>query len=239
YFIDGTIVYANADNMPNTDIVPVMSSTNIQTTSLSSNIYFENINFIGGRNCVELNLNSSNSAFFNNCSFKYCASDYFNGLAIIGGKNIVLNNCTANNNSLDGFNYHIGSDGSKPFIIEIGCVGLNNGSEKGTAGVKSNNGTTIHDGLKGIRVNGLYGRNDGGNVADVNEGTETWNLGCTAFESYQGKDFQTSSGSHIWLDNCVAYGSENSINSADSSSKVYTRLGNYQNKLVIGEEVKY
>src|SRR5699024_7622663 len=126
YFIDGTIVYANADNMPNTDIVPVMSSTNIQTTSLSSNIYFENINFIGGRNCVELNLNSSNSAFFNNCSFKYCASDYFNGLAIIGGKNIVLNNCTANNNSLDGFNYHIGSDGSKPFIIEIGCVGLNN-----------------------------------------------------------------------------------------------------------------
>ena len=239
YFIDGTIVYVNADNMPNTDIVPVMSSTNIQTTSLSSNIYFENINFIGGRNCVELNLSSSNSAFFNNCSFKHCTSDYFNGLAIIGGKNIVLNNCTANNNSLDGFNYHIGSDGSKPFIIEIGCVGLNNGSEKGKAGVKSNNGTTIHDGLKGIRVNGLYGRNDGGNVADVNEGTETWNLACVAFESYQGKDFQTSSGSNMWLDNCIAYGSENSINSADTNSKIYTRLGDYQNKLIVGEEIKY
>lgn len=239
YFIDGTIVYANADNMPNTDIVPVILSNNIQITSLSSNIYFENINFIGGKNCVELNLSKNNSAFFNNCSFKYCTSDYFNGLAIIGGKNIVLNNCTANNNSLDGFNYHIGSDGSKPFIIEIGCVGLNNGSEKGTSGVKSNNGTTIHDGLKGIRVNGLYGRNDGGNVADVNEGTETWNLGCTAFESYQGKDFQTSSGSNMWLDNCIAYGSENSINSADSNSTVYTRLGSYQNKLIVGEEIKY
>ena len=239
YFIDGAMVYTNADNMPNTDIVPVISSNNIQTTSLASDIYFENIKFIGGRNCVELNLSSSNSAFFNNCSFKYCASKYYNGLAIIGGENIVLNNCTANNNSLDGFNYHIGSDGSKPFIIEIGCVGLNNGSEKGTAGVKSNNGSTIHDGLKGIRANGLYGRNDGGNVADVNEGTESWNLGCTAFESYQGKDFQTSSGSNMWLDNCIAYGSENSINSADSNSTVYTRLGNYQNKLIVGEEIKY
>jgi len=239
YFIDGTMVYANADNMPNTDIVPVMSSTNIQTTSLSSNIYFENINFIGGRNCVELNLSSSNSAFFNNCSFKYCTSGNYNGLAIIGGKNIVLNNCTANNNGLDGFNYHIGADGSKPFIIEIDCTGLNNGIEKGTAGIKSNNGTTIHDGLKGIRVKGLYGRNDGGNVADVNEGTETWNLACVAFESYQGKDFQTSSGSHMWLDNCIAYGSENSINSPDTNSKIYTRLGNYQNKLIIGEEIKY
>lgn len=238
YFIDGTMVYANADNMPNKDIVPVMSSTNIQTTSLTSNIYFENINFVGGRNCVELNLSSSNSAFFNNCSFNYGA-EYYNGLAIIGGKNIILNNCTANNNGMDGFNYHIGADKSKPFIIEIDCTGLNNGIEKGTAGVKSNNGTTIHDGLKGIRVNGLYGRNDGGNVADVNEGTETWNLSCTAFESYQGKDFQTSSGSNMWLDNCTAYGSENSINSADTSSKIYTRLGSYQNKLIIGEEIKY
>lgn len=238
YFIDGTIVYANADNMPNKDIVPVMSATNIQTTDLTSDIYLENINFVGGRNCVKLNLSSSNSAFFNNCSFNYGATSY-NGLAIVGGKNIVLNNCTANNNGMDGFNYHIGSDGSKPFIIEIDCTGLNNGIEKGTAGIKSNNGTTIHDGLKGIRVKGLYGRNDGGNVADVNEGTETWNLGCTAFESYQGKDFQTSSGSNMWLDNCIAYGSENSINSSDTNSKVYTRLGNYQNKLIIGEEIKY
>lgn len=238
WFIDGTIVYANADNMPNTSIIPVMSAISLQITSLASNIYFENINFIGGRNCVELNLSSSNNAFFNNCSFKYSASNY-NGLAIIGGKNIVLNNCVANNNSFDGFNYHIGSDNSKPFIIEIDCVGLENGDDKGTAGVKSNNGTTIHDGLKGIRVNGLYGRNDGGNVADVNEGTETWNLSCTAFESYQGKDFQTSSGSHMWLDNCAAYGSENSINSSDDNSKIYTRLGNYQNKLIIGEEIKY
>lgn len=238
WFTDGTIVYANADNMPNINIVPVMSTTNLQTTSLTSNIYFENINFIGGRNCVELNLNSNNSAFFNNCSFNYGATGY-NGLAIIGGKNIIVNKCTANYSGLDGFNYHIGSDGSKPFIIEIDCVGLENGDEKGTAGVKSNNGTTIHDGLKGIRVNGLYGRNDGGNVADVNEGTEAWNLACTAFESYQGKDFQTSSGSSMWLDNCIAYGSENSINSADSNSKIYTRLGNYQNKLIIGEENKY
>ena len=238
WFTNGTIVYVNADNMPNENVIPVMSASNFQTTSLSSNIYFENINFKGGRNCVELNLDSSNSAFFNNCSFNYGASNY-NGLNINGGKNIVLQNCTANNNGLDGLNYHIGSDGSKPFIVEMDCVGMNNGPEKGTAGVKSNNGTTIHDGLKGIRINGVYGRNDGGNVADVNEDTETWNLGCSAFESYQGKDFQTSSGSKMWLDNCIAYGSDNSINSADPNSEIYIRLGDYQNKLITGQEIKY
>ena len=159
--------------------------------------------------------------------------------AVTGGNEVVINNSIAKNNSYDGFNYHIGQDGSKPTIVEVDCKAFENGADKGKAGFKSNNGSTIHDGLKAIRVNGVYARNDGGNVADVNEGTESWNLGCRAFESYQGKDFQTASGSNMWLDQCIAYGSENSINSSDSNSKVYTRLGSYQNKLILGEEISY
>ncbi|QQO92806.1 tail fiber [Staphylococcus phage Madawaska] len=240
WFTDGTKVYSNInDNKPsNSNVIPLISSSNIQLTSLASNIYFENLNIYGGRNCVELNLTSNNSAFFKKCNFYHSASSY-NGLAIVGGKNIILDSCKGNYNSFDGLNYHIGADGSKPNIIEINCIGMDNGTDKGLNGVKSNNGSTTHEGLKIIRINGIYGRNDGGNVADVNEGTQSWNLGCIAFESYQGKDFQASSGGNLFLDECIAYGSENSINIGDTDSKVYTRGGRYQNKLIVSTEIKY
>ncbi|BDE75633.1 hypothetical protein [Staphylococcus phage S6] len=240
WFTDGTKVYSNInDNKPsNSNVIPLISSSNIQLTSLASNIYFENLNIYGGRNCVELNLTSNNSAFFKKCNFYHSASSY-NGLAIVGGKDIILDSCKGNYNSFDGLNYHIGADGSKPNIIEINCIGMDNGTDKGLNGVKSNNGSTTHDGLKIIRINGIYGRNDGGNVADVNADTQSWNLGCIAFESYQGKDFQASSGSNLFLDECIGYGSENSINVGDTDSKVYTRGGRYQNKLIVSTEIKY
>lgn len=240
WYSDGKKVYVNnGSTEPNKKVVPLLSSQNLIVTDLPTDFYIENLNIYGGARPARFELNQDNSVYINNCTLNYASQTNGNGLEIVGGKEVIVNNSVANNNYMDGFNYHIGSDGSKPLVIEINCTALENGFEKGTAGVKSDNGSTTHDGLKSIRVNGIYARNDGGNVADVNEGTESWNLGCTAFESYQGKDFQTSSGSHMWLDNCMAYGSTNSINSSDPNSKIYTRLGNYQNKLIIGEEIKY
>lgn len=239
WYSDGTIVYINSNGIPNKTIVPFLSSQNIIVTNLTGNFYMENLNVYGGARPARFELTSNNNLYINNCILNYASQTNGNGLEVVGGNNVVVNNTTANRNWMDGFNYHVGSDKSLPNIVEINCTAMNNGFEEGTAGTKSNNGTTIHDGIKAIRVNGVYGRNDGGNVADVNENTESWNLDCLAFESYQGKDFQTSSGSNMWLDNCIAYGSENSINSADTNSTIYTRMGSYQNKLIIGEEIKY
>jgi len=237
WYTDGTKVYINTyDKVEN--YVPLISAYNFRSNSLSNDIYFENLNFFGGKSCVQLELSSNNSVYFNKCTFNNAAYGY-NGLTILGGNNIVSKDCTAAYNGFDGFNYHVSSAGVKPFIIEINCKGFMNGTDKGSAGFKSNNGSTIHDGLKCIRVNGIYARNDGGNVADVGEGTESWNLGCAAFESYQGKDFQTSSGATMFLDNCIAYGSENSINVVDDTATTYIRMGKYQNKLITGKEVKY
>lgn len=238
WYTDGTKVFINVGESNVNNVFPLITSYNFQASNLNSNIYFENLNFIGGKHCVELNLSNKNSAFFKNCTFRN-SSNAFNGLSVNGGKNVVSENCLAINNSYDGFNYHVGSDSSKPTIVEINCVGIENGRDKGTEGVKSNNGSTIHEGLKAIRVNGTYAKNDGGNIADVNEGTQSWNLGCVAFESYQDKDFQVSSGADIWLDHCQAFGSTDSIIAADSSSHVYTRLGEYQNKTINGNEIKY
>lgn len=238
WYTDGTKVYVNIGGVPDNNIVPIISSSNYQVTGITGNSYFENVNFFGGNNTVQLNFNKGSKAYFKNVGF-YHSNPGYNGLAITGGDLAILDGCEANFNDMDGFNYHVGTDGSLPLIIEINCIGLENGSDKGTAGFKSNNGTTTHDGVKSIRVNGVYGRNDGGNVADVNVGTESWNLGCTAFESYQGKDFQTSSGGTMFLDSCIAYGSENSINIVDDTATTYIRMGEYQNKLITGKEVKY
>lgn len=43
----------------------------------------------------------------------------------------------------------------------------------------------------------------------------------------------------MFLDNCIAYGSENSINVVDDTATTYIRMGEYQNKLITGKEVKY
>lgn len=232
------IVYVNTGGEPDINIAPLLGANHIQLSSLESDIYLENLKVYGGKNGIELNLNADNNAYLKNIK-TYHSEEFHNGIAITGGNHIILQECEGSFNSFDGLNYHVGADGSVPLVIEIDCKGIENGSDKGQDGVKSNNGSTTHDGISIIRINGVYARNDGGNVADVNEGTQSWNLGTVAYESYQGKDFQTSSGSNMWLDNCVAYGSENSINSGDTNSTVYTRFGKFQNKLILGEEIQY
>ncbi|MCH4435436.1 BppU family phage baseplate upper protein [Staphylococcus haemolyticus] len=238
WFTDNTKAYVNCGFTPDKLIAPILAGSSVQFNSLTTDLYIENVNFIGGNNALQIDLSQNNNLYLKNVSLSF-GNYLYNGLTVTGGKNVIVQNCQAYNNGYDGFNYHVGKDQSLPLVTEINCVAYENGSDKGTAGFKSNNGTTTHDGITSIRVNGVYARNDGGNVADVNEGTKSWNIGCSAFESYQGKDFQTASGSHMWLDNCVAYGSDNSINSSDTNSVIYTRSGDYQNKLIIGQEIKY
>lgn len=240
FYTDNVKVYINCNGVPNKRIIPLLETSLLNITNPSGNFYIENINFYGGQRPLRFVLNNSNNVFLYKVNMQFACQISGNGLEIVGGNTIISQKCIANNNQMDGFNYHIGADGSKPNMIEIDCIGLDNGYEKGTAGDKSNNGSTLHDGLKGIRVNGIYGRNDGGNVADVNEGTQSWNLGCVEFESYQNRGYQASDGSQMFLDSCIGYGSANSIHSTYQSNKIYIRMGQYQNKLIsAGEEIKY
>ncbi|BDA81575.1 hypothetical protein [Staphylococcus phage vB_SsapH-Golestan-100] len=240
WFSDGTKVFVNFNSKtPNNMVIPLLASQNLLATNVPNNFYIEKLNIYGGARPARFELNKNNNLYVNNCILNFSSQTNGNGLEVIGGKEVVVSKSTASNNYMDGFNYHIGADSSKPIITEIDCIGLDNGFEKGTAGAKSNNGSTVHDGLTVIRVNGTYGRNDGGNIADVNQGTNSWNLGCIGFESYQGKDFQTSSGSNMWLDNCAGFGSEFSISSGAPESTIYIRQGQYQNKLIAGKEIQY
>lgn len=221
--LDGR-VYVNHDKTPIVDeliTTLVTSNLNIPSTG-ASYVYMENIEIIGGARPFR-NENENAELYFYNVKFLHGTQSNGNGLEIVGGKKVICEKCHASHNPMDGFNYHKGKNGSLPYFIELNCTGNNNGELKGEGGSRSDNGSTAHDGIKGIRINGIYGNNDGGTIADVNIGTQTWNLGLTAFNSLQNSDYLTTSGAKMWLDHCASFGSERSVNAVDSSDIIYTR----------------
>ncbi|MCE4957723.1 hypothetical protein [Macrococcoides caseolyticum] len=240
WYSDGTKVYVNSGGVPDSNnVVGLLISENIKLTGTMTYFYIENCEVIGGARPFRSEAESC-KVYAINTKFIHSAQTNGNGVEIVGGDRAIFQNCVASHNYMDGFNYHKGLVNSTiPYFIEIDCIGSNNGSGKGTAGSQSNNGSTAHDGVKGIRVNGTYAHNDGGNVADVNAGTETWNLGVTGFESYQTSDFQTTTGAKMWLDNCKGFGSTNSIESVNAEDRIYIRRGEYVRTSIAGVEVVY
>jgi hypothetical protein len=109
--------------------------------------------------------------------------------------------------------------------VEVGSIGRHNG----IPGQTNQNGSTSHDGGTVIRVNGMYFSNIGPNVADVNEDTHSWNVGCVSCDSRvgvsttQNVNWQSyGPGNRMWLDDCVSVGSLHDLY-ASSSAAIYVR----------------
>src|SRR5699024_3672104 len=102
----------------------------------------------------------SGTLVFNNCKLSYSIQSNGNGIEMVGGKYCISKNTEISQQMMDGFNYHKGANGELPYFIEIDSVGRDNGIMEGKGGSRSDNGSTAHDGIKGIRINGLYVRND-------------------------------------------------------------------------------
>src|SRR5699024_3407986 len=136
------------------------------------------------------------------CSWKYMHGNQQGGLELVGG-DAYLQNCVASQNRADGFNYHHGN-GRKNRVIEVDCIGRFNGNR--LSAIHSDNGSTMHDGGQIIRVNGAYFGNEGPNVADVNDGTQSWNLGSIGLESRSGINgavFRARDNMHMKLEGCI------------------------------------
>lgn len=238
YTLNGK-VYIHAKSKPKYDeVVALFPNQNILTTNDITYFYLEGIEVIGGQRPVRVV--ADNVKFFNKrCKFIHGLQINANGLEIVGGVSSISQETYGARNPMDGFNYHIGANGHLPYFIEIDCYGIENGEFKGTSGNRSDNGSTAHDGIKGIRLNGFYGNNDGGNIADVNAGTETWNLNCVTFDSYQGYDIIVNGGAKVFLDNVSAIGSATSIISQSIDDEVYIRRGEFGNKEIAGKEYNY
>jgi len=223
-------VHAFDGGVPN-NVIALLSVNSwiISNASQVINVYIENVNLYGGQaGTLSVNPESNNNTFvcLDNVGLYHGVGKGTNGNMLNGYTGtIILHKVVAMYGEKDGFNYaktslSSNSNYPKPQFIEIDCIGANNGLKNQTIGQDaSNNGSTAHSGVQGIRINGKYYNNMGGNVADVEEGTKTVNLGCEAYDSacdyYSEKstDFTAQQpGAEMWLDGCKSYNSKSNFN---------------------------
>ena len=113
--------------------------------------------------------------------------------------------------SKDGFNYSTNiANSSIVDFIEVDCVAYGNGNNTLNS-ANTHNGSTAHAKTKGIRINGVYYGNYGGNVIDV-QGVNSVNLGCITYDSLstdvsfnQGIGTQQGQGTTMWIDGCISF----------------------------------
>lgn len=215
YFYDGAVVYIHTfDSRQPTkqSIIPFLDLVNFVSTG-EFKIILQNLKFWGGRTGavnVQCSTGDENPWLIaDNCEFDY--SQEGNGGLTSLGYNTLLNNCKTFWNKRDGFNYH--KSGTKIANgIEINCEGAYNGIGRES---QQDNGSTMHDGGKVLRINGKYHHNEGPNVHDINEGMLSLNLGCESFKSLATVNdrnvcYQVETGK-MWLDSCIGYDSSISI----------------------------
>jgi hypothetical protein len=236
WYTDGSIIYVHTfDSRPADSYIRAYLNTNNAIITTGNHFYIEGVTFEGGNSNIRIDgSDSSMKVVMKNCKFKY--TKLLNCVSVYGAE-VYLQNCNASYGNQDGFNYHI-KDGVPCRVIEVNCTSHRNGRD----GADQNNGSTNHDGGKSIRVNGEYFENHGPNVIDVNEGSESWNLGVVSHTSkaasgVSNSDFKNSNIGKglMWLDSCISYGSDYSVATAGVGSE--TRTNNcILNAEIYGEE---
>lgn len=236
YYIDSSnniFVRTQDDRVPDDQILPNMFSDTVKITD-NPKVYFENIRFT---NSVKLTVTKSGNKFYaKDCYFSIGSGG--NALSIEGYDYNILQSCVAKHATMDGFNYHI-KNGILPKVIEIDCVGFDNGRN----GADQNNGSTMHDGGHIIRIGGEYHNNGGPNVIDVNEGTVSVNIGVHSYGSrattgtISNTSFKNGNvgKSKMYLFNCVSNDSDYSIVTATTEGSITS----VENSLLLEPETTY
>lgn len=186
----GTLYYAtpNAyihlfDNRaPDSSVKLVLSQTNGRVVD-NSKVYLENLHFTDSYRGFYAEVQTAGKTggvlYAKDCTFGFSLTE---NAVNNYGMNSVLQNCIAQYGYKDGFNVHadrtIGVD-AIPWAVEINCTGRYCGYD----GLEFNNGSTFHDGVIGLRLNGNYHHTHGRVVNDVSENTVSVNIACHAGDS--------------------------------------------------------
>lgn len=219
WYADGSKVYVHTAyaRTPDSDMRVFVWPTLTRNFMFSgTTLYMEGIAFEGGSSAFYAYCNGYDnhmSIYGNNCTFKYATQE--NGYSCRGVTTSSLQNCRYSANWKDGASYKVNYDHFGN-MLEENCIGVYNGPSANTSDIE--NGSTVHDGITIVRINGKYYGNKGPNVADVGDGTKSWNIGCIAYDSTsvnlatQNADFFSGLmvGGDIckmWLDSCVGHGS--------------------------------
>lgn len=196
---------------------------NIDPIMFSAKCYVEGIGFIGGTQSIKVYLGQID-IYFSHCQFMYSRNNGFNA----NGGNCYLYKCEASYNYLDGFNYH--SNEYIPCSLEIECCAYNNGYLNVDNTSISNNGSTIHDNGKAIRLNCDYSYSKGGVIADHT--AKSFNFGCTSSNSTcYVSGYETNNTSihcinncTMYLFDCVLYGSKYEISMVQGNGTINTNI---------------
>lgn len=194
--------------------------------TIAKSCYFENITFYGGSGLIVKS--GDDLCFFNHCKFTHASRNGLN----LEGKGAYLYKCEANDNWLDGFNYHADGDIKPTSCVEIECKGFRNGNVKN----RSSNGSTVHDDGRIIRLNCEYGYCHGGIVADSD--SLSYNFGVYAHDSTNNvknedqynSNFYALSASVMWLYGCVGSGSRYMLGVV-AKSNIYTDTDYSEDKI--------
>ena len=122
-----------------------------------SDAYVKGVTFTQGASFTGWSDNSRTNSFVAaDCEFNGApgADQYGNGMNVFLRSGFsFMTRCSARSNSLDGFSYKSMVAGSTAWMLEVDCVGTDNGINNAC------NGSTLHDGWSGVRLNGIYERN--------------------------------------------------------------------------------
>ncbi len=153
---------------------------------------------------------ANTSAYAKRVDFVDCQFVHANNFAAVhltGSVTCVLYGCTAGPSRFDGFSATTatgGAGGDVPKVVEIDCIGRNNGVTSA-----ANQGSTSHFGGKHVRVNCQYYGNANDQVADVGAGTCSWNVGVAVGPDGIGSGFSgfqcgnDGTDPKMWLDGCT------------------------------------
>jgi len=209
WFTDNVTVYVRPSTARAADayIWALLSTVNVEFSG-DWRLYIEGVKFYGGSECVRSNGATATGSLLvmNDCEV-YCSTSGTNNVAVNDGDAIMVYVKSSRAGS-DGFGYHKAGAGHAPRVVEIGCRSTDCGSSS------DDQNSTIHDGGKIIRVNGTYLRAVGANLADVNDTTESWNLGCVLEDSVNGWNFKAGNDAgtvKMWLDGCTTRGARWSV----------------------------
>lgn len=165
--------------------------------------YSEGVRWFGGSECFRAAGGVAGTGFATmNRSQAHLSQNAVGNNIAMNGIDFVLFNTDSYDSGSDGAGYHI-ANGFPARGVEINYRGLNSGHSS------DDQNSSMHDGGKIIRVGGSYRTAIGANIADVNDGTESWNLGCDAQDSLAGYNFKCGNDSgttKMWLDSAHGKG---------------------------------
>lgn len=242
YYLSGSDVYVHTEGnlQPNYDRYILRLGLTIIRFDLNGNHFLrlKNIDFYpSGR----INFHNSGSSYENTVILEnvhlYGSNDN-NGIGIADIKTAYVLECITGANRRDGFNYHYANTPSNviPNLIayERNCISFNNGINDENS---NNNCSTIHEGGRIIRVNGVYQNSKSIAIADIGS-SKTMMINCEVnqftnnYHAYRFDDEVEGSGlGRAYLIDCTALQKRTlSIEGTeDFNVQVKNFHGNYEN----------